>query len=835
MREPGGDAGRSHLRTARAEAVAVAHERRVGGEGDGSAGQAAAFSGSAGGNSRVDAPGDEAGGGLGGRDKADIDPPAAATHRFDDHFWRGGDKAEHGVPGRLFQRLEDCMGGLAAQAVGGFYQHHPGAGLEREAGYQVDEAAHLADTDVARIGGFFVRALARLGAAERIARPEVDDIGMGAFGDEPAGTADSTGNSRRGGGGLTVEEAGVFERQEAAARTFCPGEEQSVRWVFAGSQRLQFTDDGFMADDGAHGARVQEGGGRREEGGGGFARPEACICQNHRHDVGRPRPQGADLQELTGGEAVAHTLRALGVEHVFGIVSVHNIPIYDAINRMGGITAVAVRHEQGAVHAADGYARATGRLGVAITSTGPGAANAMGGLFEAGFSSSRVLMITGQVESRYYGKGKGSLHEAENQVPMLRAVTRRVESVRLTRDIPAAITRVAADVMTGRPQPGAIEIPVDFQYAKADFDIPHIEGWPRVAPDKAGLAAAAGMLSAARRPVIWAGGGVLTAGAESELQQLAELLGAPVVTSLNGRGAIPEDHPLALGPLTAHPAVEAVIAGADVVLAVGTRFQGGATRNWALKMPGQLIHLDAGPEVIGRNYTPALSVVGDARPGLAGILKLVTGSAVEAGFAERASAARDEAHAAIRGDIGPDYAAIMDAMREALPRNGLVVRDPTVPAYLWGNRIFPIYEPRTSLYPSSAAIGPALPLAIGASIGTGRPAVVIQGDGGFMLNIAELATAVQYRVPVVVCVFNDRGYGVLRSIQARTFEGRQTGVDLATPDFAALAKAMGLPGETVSGVDEFRVAIGRAMAAGGPYLLDIDMDVLKPMAGFGRR
>ncbi len=539
------------------------------------------------------------------------------------------------------------------------------------------------------------------------------------------------------------------------------------------------------------------------------------------------------MQELTGGEAVVHALRAIGVEHVFGIVSVHNIPIYDAILRLGGITPIGVRHEQGAVHAADGYSRASGKLGVAITSTGPGAANAMTGLFEAGFASSRVLMITGQVETRYLGKGKGFLHEAERQMPMLQSVTRVAESIRRTEDIGEAVVRVARDIMTGRPQPGAIEIPVDLQYAKAEVDIPHVESWPRIEPDRAAIAAAAAALAAAERPVIWAGGGVLTAHAEAELVQLAERLNAPVVTSVNGRGVIAEDHPLSLGPLSNHPLVEPVISDADVVLAVGTRFQGGATRNWAMKLPGKLIHLDADPSVIGRNYAPEIAVVGDARLGLAGILKQLGTTGADPGFAERAGAACAAARQAIRHDIGPDYEAIMDAMREALPRDAIVARDPTVPAYLWGNRLFPIYEPRTSIYPTSAAIGPALPLAIGASIGSRKQTVVIQGDGGFMLNIAELATAVQHDVPVIVCVFNDRGYGVLRSIQGRAFEGRMIGVDLATPDFAALARAMGMPGEPVKGVDEFRAAFTRAVAARGPYLLDIDMSVLQPMAGLG--
>ncbi len=539
------------------------------------------------------------------------------------------------------------------------------------------------------------------------------------------------------------------------------------------------------------------------------------------------------MHEMTGGEAVYHALRALGVEHVFGIVSVHNIPIYDAIHRLGGITPIAVRHEQGAMHAADGYARATGRLGVAIASTGPGTTNAMTGLYEAQFASSPVLLITGQVESLYYGKGRGFLHEAEAQLPMLRTVTRRAESVRRVEDIAETIVRVAGDLQLGRPAPGAVEIPIDLQYARAEVDIPAVEGRPRLRPDRDALARAATAIRNARRILIWAGGGVLAAGAEQELQHLAELLGAPVITSANGRGALPEDHPLCLGPLSAHPTLQEVFDAADVVLAVGTRFQAGPTRNWTLRLPSQLIHIDADPGVINRNYPAAVPVTGDARLALAALRADLDGHRADPSFAARAAELRDAAREQIRREIGPDYAAIMDAIRELAPRDALVVRDATVPAYLWGNRLLPILAPRTSLYPTSAAIGPALPLAIGAAIGTGRPAVVIQGDGGFMLNIGELATAAQYGTPVIVCLFNDRGYGVLRTIEGRTFEGRQFGVDLATPDFTLVARGMGIPAEPVSSASQFREALFRALASGGPYLLDIDMTRLTPMAGLG--
>ncbi len=539
------------------------------------------------------------------------------------------------------------------------------------------------------------------------------------------------------------------------------------------------------------------------------------------------------MREMTGGDAIYETLKALGVEHVFGIVSVHNIPIYDAIGRGGGITPICVRHEQGALHAADGYSRATGKLGVAITSTGPGVTNSMTGLYEAGFASSRVMMLTGQIESQYYGKGKGFLHEAENQLPMLRTVTGRTESPKRAEDVVDAIWRVASDVMTGRPRPGAVEVSIDFQYARREFDIPHVEAWPRSAPDRDAIARAAKLLNEAKRPLIWAGGGVITADASAELTQLAELLNAPVFTSVNGRGAIPEDHRLSLGPLTPQPSMDPVLAQADVVLAVGTRFQGGSTRNWTMKIPGKLIHLDADPSVIGRNYTPDVPVVGDARLGLAALIRALEARETDAAYTAHARELSDATRAQIRKEIGPDHEAIMDAMRGMLPRDSPVVRDATVPAYLWGNRIMPILAPRTSLHPTSAAIGPALPLAIGAAIGSGKKTVIIQGDGGFMLNIGELSTAVQHHVPIIVCVFNDRGYGVLRSIEGRTFEGRQFGVDLATPDFAMVAQGMGMYGETVKGVPEFRDAFKRAVAHDGPVLLDIDMTVLAPMAGLG--
>jgi acetolactate synthase I/II/III large subunit len=539
--------------------------------------------------------------------------------------------------------------------------------------------------------------------------------------------------------------------------------------------------------------------------------------------------------EMTGGEAVAAALEMLGVRHVFGIVSVHNLPIYDAIARRGIITPIGVRHEQAAAHAADGYARATGELGVVIASTGPGTTNTMTGLFEAGFASSPVLLVTGQIETGYLGKAKGFLHEAEQQRLMLSSLCRRVETVRRTEDIGRAVIAVAEDIRAGRPQPGAVEIPIDQQYRRAEVVMPTLRTEAAFLPGADALSKVADALEAATRPVLWAGGGVVSSGAGPALVALAERLSAPVVTTIEGRGSIPEDHPLCLGALTTSPPVEDVVSGADLVLAVGTRFQGSSTRNWRLSFGGTLAHLDADPAVIGRNYPTALPVVGDARVGLELLLGAIGRVSTDPGHAEKAQSAAAAARKDARARIGEDHCQIMDAIRRNSPRESVIVRDATVPAYLWGDRLLPILEPRTSVRSASAAIGPGLPLALGAAAGSGRPTVLIAGDGGFMLHVGELATAVQHDLPVVICLFNDRGYGVLRDIEARQFDGRNFGVELTTPDFPALAASMGVRAARVADPAEFESRFREAIESGRPALIDIDLLALSPLHLYGPR
>ena len=531
---------------------------------------------------------------------------------------------------------------------------------------------------------------------------------------------------------------------------------------------------------------------------------------------------------ITGGQAVAETLASLGVTRVFGIVSVHNLPIYDALSLHPDIEVTNVRHEQAAAHAADAYSRVTGDLGVILTSTGPGAVNAIAGIYEAAFVSSQLLMITGQIESRFRGKAKGFLHEYEKQPDMLGSVCRAVASVRYTEDISKDIAGVVDDIRRGRPQPGAVEIPIDLQYRTAEVQIVGSPDVERLSPDENLLDQAAELLQQAERPIIWAGGGVNISGAAHELTALAERLGAPVVTTIEGRGSISEAHEFSLGFRTDRVLGMEIFEDADLVFAVGTRFQNYATRVWTLPMPENLIHVDVDPGVIGRNYSASVAVVGDAKLALQGMLDRIDNGNVDEQFVDRCRKIRTADEQAIQEEIGADHSQIVSIIRRLLPDACPVVRDSTVPGYTWGNRLLQIVRSRTSLRPAAVAIGPGLPLAMGAAIGSETHALLVQGDGGLQLSIGELSACAEHQIPVIVLVFNDSGYNILRIIQDNVL-GHKHGTELPTVDFVAVAEGMGVDAERVEGVEQFEPALQRALDRSGPTLLDIDMEFLAPI------
>ena len=480
------------------------------------------------------------------------------------------------------------------------------------------------------------------------------------------------------------------------------------------------------------------------------------------------------MTDRTGGDVVVDVLARSGVDVVFGIPSVHNLPIYDAIRRDGRIRAIGARHEQGAVGAADGFARTTGRLGVCLTSTGPGAANAMGAQLEACVSSSPVLHLTGQIDSRFLGKHRGFIHEVPDQLAMMATLSKASHRPQSPGAIAAAITQAVVEAMTSRRGPVSVEIPIDFQYASPVLEEGPVQlaGSPTSAatPEGGEVARAAEIIAGSRRPIVWAGGGVPAAGAVEEVQLLVRRLGAGLLTSPNGRGVLPEDDASCIGNLAWDPDVRALCREADLLVAIGTRFQGPNTENWKMELPGRLVQLDVDPTVPGRNYPVQAAIVGDAKLSIAALLDeldRIDAPQVLAQplWAERVAAATRSGRERLRAMLGPQVG-LLDALACCLDPGTVVVKDSTISAYTWGNRLLPVLRPRTSIMPNSFAIGLGLPHAVGAAVGSQVPPVVLlAGDGGFLLSATELATVAQEELPIVVLVFVDGGYGVLRNIR----------------------------------------------------------------------
>jgi acetolactate synthase-1/2/3 large subunit len=540
------------------------------------------------------------------------------------------------------------------------------------------------------------------------------------------------------------------------------------------------------------------------------------------------------MKDFNGADLIADALAQMEVEHVFAIVSIHNMPILDAINRLGKTKIIDVRHEQAGTHAADGYARASGKLGVMIASTGPGTSNTVTGLYEAQYGSSRVLVITGQAETAFYGKGLAYVHEAEKQVPMLASVCRRVESPRSPSQLGPALQSVLSDMYTGRGAPGALEIPIDIQYAANQAMTVTLPDNAQFVPDEKGLDHVIDTVAQARRRILLVGGGAIAAGAHAEVQALAEQLQIPVLTTVDGRGVMPEDHPLCIGNYYNSAGMYKAIADADLTLAIGTKFAVGVDGQFAAQTPpGKLVHIDIDSNMIGRTHHAHVGLVADARMALLGINQRIPElQANDAQFSDKILHAGEGIRQAMRGRLGTDWPQVMDCIREKLPRESVFVRDQTISAYNWGNQQFPIMAPRTSINPTSGAIGPGFPMSVGAAIASQRrgdaKTLVVHGDGGFMFHATELATCAQYQVPLIICVFNDSGYGVLRYLQQNRF-GRINETDLGKVAFAQMAESMGVPGERVASVDAFAQALDNALAATGPYLIDVDMEHFAPM------
>ena len=530
----------------------------------------------------------------------------------------------------------------------------------------------------------------------------------------------------------------------------------------------------------------------------------------------------------TGGEWVVEVLRAQGVRHVFGLPGVHNLAIYDALLRQHDIAHVLSRHEQGAGFMADGYARASGNPGVVIVTTGPGATNVLTPLVESFAGSQPILALMSDIPAALIGKGLGALHEVPNQIECFKPVCRWAETIRDGAAIAGAVERAFHLFRTARPGPIALSLPTDLLVAKTEARRSKLRGrLPACDPKK--IETATRRLRAAKRPLIVAGGGVIASGGAADLTALAHRLVAPVITSVMGRGAISETDPFWLGVLPNYRSTQAALEQADVILAVGCRFAHRSTKglmlNLAFKPEQALIHVDIDPKVIGLMHKPAVGIVGDARDALRGLLASL-------GYGAAASEWDPAWLQAQRETRWPRYTEPVDRLirilRSSLEPSAIVVNDQTGLNY-WMEWHFPVLEPRTFLYPvGSATLGYGVPAAIGAKIShPDRQVLAVLGDGGFMFSVNELATAVKYGLGVVFLVLNDQRYGAIKYLQEGIF-GKYGEVDLANPDFPAMARAFGAEAVRAEGIEDLPRALDRALRHQGPTVLELRMAVEPP-------
>jgi acetolactate synthase-1/2/3 large subunit len=533
------------------------------------------------------------------------------------------------------------------------------------------------------------------------------------------------------------------------------------------------------------------------------------------------------MVDRNGGDLLVELMREYGVRMAFGVASVHNLPLVEAADREGMF--VPVRHEAAAVNAADAYSRVSGGLGIAITSTGTGAGNAAGSLVEAQSAGSRVLHLTGQIESAHLGQDRGMLHDTARQLDLLRAVSKSAATVHTAVAARRVLWAAAAEALAQPQGPVSVEWPYELQYAAQDLAAPMHRTVARPPhPTEAALAEAAGLIGAARRPLLWVGGGGRAA--RTELLELAELLGAPVLTSNAGRGSIREDHDQVIGNFALNPAARELITDADLLIGVGTHYRANETGNFSLPLPAAHVQIDVDPRAIGRNYPATVGLAGESAATVADLLGLLRGGRLEVqrGWAARGTEVRHEVRKHQRAAIGP-YAQVNDSIRMNLPERAVIARDVTVPSSTWGNRLLEIYDPATNVYPLGGGIGQGLAMGIGAAAARPEePTVVIAGDGGLAVHIGELATLAEQNPWLVLIVFNDGGYGVLRAIQDS--QGvRRSGVDLLTFDFAHVAASVGLRHRMVRAVGEFDEALAAALAERVPSLLEVDMTAVGPM------
>ncbi|WP_207866746.1 5-guanidino-2-oxopentanoate decarboxylase [Pseudomonas sp. 58(2021)] len=533
----------------------------------------------------------------------------------------------------------------------------------------------------------------------------------------------------------------------------------------------------------------------------------------------------------TCGEVLVKLLEDYGVEQVFGIPGVHTVELYRGLAR-SSINHVTPRHEQGAGFMADGYARTSGKPGVCFIITGPGMTNITTAMGQAYADSIPMLVISSVQTRNQLGGGRGKLHELPNQSALVGGVAAFSHTLMSASELPGVLARAFALFQAGRPRPVHIEIPLDVLVEEADELLASVP----VYIDRAGAAPAAvsrmtELLAGAQRPLILAGGGAIDAAAE--LTELAELLDAPVALTINAKGMLPSSHPLLIGSTQSLVATRALVADADVVLAIGTElaetdydvtFAGG------FEIPGKLLRVDIDPDQTVRNYPPYVALVADSRNAAQALLSALSHKPL----AERRNDWGQVRAARLREDLAATWDAptlaqtrFLETVLHELP-NAVFVGDSTQPVYT-GNLTFNTERPRRWFNSSTGfgTLGYALPAAIGAWLGGNlergarAPVVCLIGDGGLQFTLPELASAVEARTPVIILLWNNQGYEEIKKYMVnRAIE--PVGVDIYTPDFIGVAKALGCAAEAISSAEHLRGALRAATDRQGPTLIEID-------------
>lgn len=532
----------------------------------------------------------------------------------------------------------------------------------------------------------------------------------------------------------------------------------------------------------------------------------------------------------TVGHLIAQGLADAGVTRMFGVISIHNMPILDAVAEQGRIEFIPARGEAGAMNMADAYSRVSGELGVALTSTGTAAGNAAGAQAEALTAGSRVLHLTSQVDRIYMDRDRAAIHDVPKQPEMLRGVSKQVFRIWDERSALGTLEAAIRAALTPPTGPVSLEAPVDVQRLTAPTSRRLTRPRPALPGiDPAELAALADRVKRAKRPMLWLGGGARGAGAQAT--ELVER-GFGAVTSTNGRAVVPETHPGTLGAFNMTPEAESLFASADLMIVVGSRLRGNETRNNKMPLPEPLYQIDVEPTQNGRNYAVDGFLCADAAEALQGLLELLPDRLdVDPNLHLDISVARATSEGALRARLGP-YQIIADHLLTAIPAGRHPwVRDVTISNSTFGNRYVQVAAPNLAVHALGGGIGQGAAMAIGAAAASpDARTVALIGDGGAQLGLAEFITSVDAHLPITFILMNDAAYGVIENIQDAQYDGRRCYSKLKTPDFKTFCAAIGLPHRRVSRIDQFPTEFDAAMAEDGPNMIEVDMVAIGPFA-----